>query len=146
MKFRIKVRDERGKEWWEDYDKSDVHDLQSAESKGRELVQYFNDTLRPYEVPRSFLFAELTSNGDAGVLNSAHESHEWDKTNLVTVLERGRMYDTAVCTKCGITAKRFGVGDHYRDPQYKAKAFQHCDTARELLARRALKTRREGKK
>lgn len=141
MKFRIRVRDERGHEWWEDYNKSDVHDLSSAETKGRELVQYFNDTLRPYEVPRMFLLAELTANSDAPVLNDAHESHEWEKTNLTTVLKGGRMYDTAACKKCGITSKRFGVGGYTIDPKYNAKAFQYCDTSRELLANRATKLR-----
>jgi hypothetical protein len=138
MKFRIKVKDDRN-QWWEDYDKPDVNDLPSAEIKGRELVQYFNDTIRPYETPRTFLLAELTSNGnELGDTLPTHESHEWEKSNLVTIRERGRYYDTAKCSKCGITAKRFGLGDHVIDGKYRAKAFKYCDTAQELLAKRSL--------
>ena len=46
-----------------------------------------------------------------GKIQLANRLHKWEKTNLVT-LKKGRLnFDTHKCTKCGITAKRFGVND-----------------------------------
>lgn len=134
--FRILVKDSRI-DWWESYNKPEVTDQASAEEEGRALVEYFNSTLRPGELKRTFIAAELSVNGDA------HEKHKWEKTNLYTVMERGRGFDTAQCKKCGVNAKRFGVGGYVLDGQFKAKAFRHCDTARALLGKRAAKKRAE---
>lgn len=57
------------------------------------------------------------------------QSHDWEKTNLVTIQGRGGLYDTAKCRRCGITAKRFGVSDHTIDPKFRAKVYGRCDTA-----------------
>lgn len=127
--FEVKVKDARA-EWTEKYNKPEVVDQATAESFGRNVVQYYNDTLRPGERPRTFLSAALTNNGDV------HESHEWEKTNAFTIAERGRTFDTARCVKCGVTAKRFGVGAPRLDSQFRAQAFRYCDTARALLAKR----------
>lgn len=132
MEFKILVKDSRS-EWWEPYNKPEVVDLESAEEAGRGIVEYFNGSLRPGERPRTFIRAEMSNNGDA------REPHEWEKTNLYTIMERGRSFDTARCKKCGVTAKRFGVGEPRLDSAFKAQVFRHCDTARTLLAKRAAK-------
>lgn len=130
MQFKIQVKpNNRDDSWWEDCNKPEVTDQASAEKAGRALVKYFNDTLRPGESPRSFLAAELTE-------NNVRELHEWTKSSLTTVFERGRMFDRMRCDKCGITAKRFGMSSIVIDPTYRARAFQNCDTARALLAKR----------
>lgn len=137
MRFTIRVRNDKdGREWEEQYNKNEVRDQASAEKKGRQLVQYFNDTLRPHESPRTFLSATI---GEGNALLA----HDWYKTNLTTIVERGRVYDTAECSRCGITAKRFGLGDPLRDSQYRAKAFASCDTAQALLAKREAKRKGE---
>ena len=133
--FEIRVKDSRA-EWREKFNKPEVVDQATAESVGRGLVQYYNDTLRPGERPRTFLGASLTSTGEV------RESHEWEKTNSFTIMERGRPFDTAQCVKCGVTAKRFGLGEPTLDPQFRAQAFRYCDTARALLAKRAVKAKR----
>lgn len=135
MQFTIKVRNDRdGREWNEEYNKPEVCNQATAEKKGRELVAYFNDTLRPHESSRTFLFATF---GDG----SALQSHDWQKSNLVTIMgKRGSSHDTAKCSRCGITGKRFGLGnDVVRDSKFKAKGYASCDTAQVLLARRAHK-------
>ena len=135
MEFKIHVKDFRA-DWWESYNKSEVVDQASAEDVGRRMVQYYNDTLKPGERKRTFLESQLTTN------SGVHESHEWEKTNLYTVMERGRNFDTAECKKCGVTAKRYGLGEPRLDSQFRAQAFRYCDTARAMLAKRAAKAGR----
>lgn len=133
MQFTIRVRnDKTGSEWNEEYNKPEVHDQASADAKGRELVDYYNSTLRPHESSRTLVSVTFGA-------GNASQQHDWHKTNLVTVMERGRSYDTAECSRCGITGKRFGLGDVKRDPQYKAKGYGSCDSAKVLLAKRKAK-------
>lgn len=130
MKFKMRVHNNKdGKEWDEEYNKPDAIDQASAEAVAQKLIDYFNSTLRPYESPRTLVSVTL---GDG----NASLPHEWHKTNLTTIMERGRQFDTAACSTCGITGKRYGLGDVTRDPEYKAKGYSSCDTAQVLLARR----------
>lgn len=43
--------------------------------------------------------------------------HKWEKTNLVTLMGKGGMYDTARCINCGATSKRFGLSKHTVDKE-----------------------------
>lgn len=134
MKFRARIKDARGSTWWEDFNDSEVTDEQTAQAASRSIVTRFNETLRPGELQRTLLAVSI---GDGG----AHEAHRFSKTNLVTIMERGRLYDALRCSRCGVTGKRFGVEGIRRDFQYKARAFEFCDTARTLLAKRAMKAK-----
>ena len=91
---------------------------EDPERWARELVQHFNDTLRPGEKPRVILGVEIR-NVTEDVAEKTKLEHVWEKTNLVTIEKRGQMYDTARCTRCGATSKRFGVGRHQLDPRFK---------------------------
>ena len=37
-------------------------------------------------------------------------THQWEKTNLVTLEQRGRFYDMYKCTLCGMTARSDRLG------------------------------------
>lgn len=92
----------------------------NPEQWGRALVKKFNDTLQPGERPRDVLgvrVVELTADEAAKV----PIAHDWEKTNAVTIYKRGQLYDTAKCRRCGVTAKRFGVGRHVVDPKWKKR-------------------------
>lgn len=133
MQFRMQVKpSDQETAWWEDYDKPEAVDQASAEIQAQKIVDYFNSTLRPYESPRTLLAVILGANDTS----KSFKAHEWEKTNLVTVHERGRYFDRLVCPKCGITAKRFGITSIVIDPQYKARVYRDCDTAREWLTKR----------
>lgn len=134
MEFKIHVKDSRA-DWWESFNKSEVVDQETAEEWARKTIARFNDTLRPGERPRELLETQLTTTGEV------RESHEWEKTNTMTIMERGRQYDTARCKKCGVTGKRHGLGEPRLDSEFRAQAFRFCDTARALLAKRASRKR-----
>ena len=129
-KFKIKITD--GRSTWEE-----PCDVETSDPRGwaEQTIGNFNKYLRPQELRRELLGIEIVGKSEA---------HAWDKTNLSTIIDRGRMYDTARFTKCGITAKRFGLGGYTRDPMYKAKKYEKCgehgtarvERARELENRR----------
>ena len=104
--------------WVETYDKP----CSDPTAWARETIDRFNATLKPYEKAREVVRAERL--GDSPV------AHHWMKTNLVTIAQRERMYDTYKCIGCGITGKRYGLSEMVAlDEEYKAKVYQHCDTA-----------------
>lgn len=89
-----------------------------------DMIDRFNNTLRPKESAREIL--EVWEE-DFGTDVTPNIPHEWEKTNLVTQSNRGRMYDTYKCTRCGITGKRFGLSEIVtRDSKYNANKYNFC--------------------
>ncbi len=69
------------------------------------------------------------------------ESHSWEKTNLATIIQGGRVYDKMKCTVCGITGKRHGVEQSInRDSKFKPKVYDDCALAVAHLAKRRFKS------
>jgi len=85
------------------------------------VVNRYNATLRPYEIPRVLLCSEVIGEST---------KHEWEKTNLVTIMNKSGVgsYDTMRCIKCGITGKRHGLGQRgvERDIQYSGDRYKEC--------------------
>lgn len=97
--------------WSEPYQKR----CRNVEEEARKILDYFNSTLHPKETAREIVRVEEDV-GDAAL------KHNWVKTNLVTLPgKRGGMsYDTARCTDCGATSKRYGIGGDYTlDKKFK---------------------------
>ncbi len=137
MKFRIIVKDE-GSEWHEDYDVPGVETIEDAQKWAENTIARFNSGLRPYETAREVVRVEETS-GEAKISNIKSE-HQWHKTNLVTIAGKYfGSHDTAKCENCGITGKRFGVGDVKLDREFSAKGYASCAQAIILLERRRKK-------
>jgi hypothetical protein len=86
--------------WSEDYNE----DVDDPQAWAEETLSRFNATLRKGERPRVLLRVEVKPNNKL-------LRHEWHKTNLVTIIKGRDVYDTYQCERCGMTAKRFGVGD-----------------------------------
>lgn len=86
-----------------------------------EVIDFFNRTLRPGEVPRvlvNVLEVEKT------LLPNVHH---WEKQNLITIIKGGRNYDVVKCRACGATAKRFGLGYHIEiDRKFSGFKFNPC--------------------
>lgn len=102
--------------WREQYDCSD-----DPQKWAKELIDRFNATLQPMEKPRELVGVE--------VLDEAIGSgkHVWRKENLMTIVRGSRSYDKMRCEKCGITGKRFGLGQGViRDRKYQAKKYEKC--------------------
>lgn len=111
--------------WQESYDKPEIKDQSSAEAFGRDVVDYWNSTLRRGEKARRYVRAEFI--GGDEVLETV--DHEWDKVNLMTIPSRGRvpMHDKYRCEVCGITAKRSGVEwPPTRDSKFAAEKYKSC--------------------
>lgn len=134
MKFKLKCKnigDPDEKSWWEEYDKptSDPHQW------AKEIVQYFNDTLRPKEKPRELLEVIVDSEE-----NDNH--HKWNKlTSEMTVYDnREKTYfDGYKCSVCGLYARKYGLnGDIqlYPPSKFKATYWQNCRKAKEKLSKR----------
>ena len=119
MKFMMRVKDDRS-EWWEDFDKEDAIDQQSAEKSGRKIIEYYNATLRHNDLPRTILEVQMGGNGK--------RTHDWQKTNLVTVRGRGgSYYDTLRCRACGCEARRYGLSNVHRIGKWKAAKWDICN-------------------
>ena len=116
MKFKISVKKVgRSEVWTEDYNRPHISTLLQADDFGYMLIQNFNRTLKPYESAREYVGVEEAPESEATV------PHEWHKTNLVTIIKGQQAYDTAICLRCNITAKRFGLGGYTIDPKFKKR-------------------------
>lgn len=123
MKFNIHVayRDEPGEPWIEDYNRPDIKTEDQAREWAARTIEWFNSTLRPGERARKVTGVSFED-------NKAVRSHEWHKTNLVTLHNGRNLYDTLICLVCGVTAKRHGLDRIVLDPKYR-KNFKYatCD-------------------
>lgn len=137
MKYIMEVTDDRHeKPWTEDENDSEVNNDAEAFAAAQLMIDNFNAGLRPGERARTLLSAVVVSDDES----NAHESHDWHKTNAMTVSGRAGTYDTMRCERCFITGKRHGISEVVkRDADYKAKAFEKCDTARAQLEKRRKK-------
>lgn len=43
--------------------------------------------------------------------NIPYSQHEWEKQNLVTIVNKGKVYDLVKCKKCGLVGKRHGFNE-----------------------------------
>lgn len=121
-------KDGTGKPWTEDY----IRDIPDNEVSawGKVLIANFNETLRPGEKTRRFIKAEIIG-------ETANPKHRWSKTSLTTQNFRGRHADLMKCEVCGITGKRFTLGEFVKiDSAFKARAFIRCDTAVEFIRKK----------
>lgn len=117
MKFRAKIRIKGTGCWhWETFEENTDDPRQYI----LDLMEQFNAGLKPEERAREY-------GGMIRILDRARE-HDWEKTNLVTILKRGRMYDAYRCRNCPVTSKRYGIGGHFvRDGKYKGEKYERCD-------------------
>jgi len=132
MKFRIKVNDIDGvasDARWETYDK----DITDPKKWAIETLRKFNATLKPYEKARRLLEVEILE-------RYSKTKHNWEKTNLVTIMKAAGGYDTYKCRQCGITGKRHGLQRITIDSRWKAEVYQNCNTAVEFINKRSRNT------
>jgi len=101
------------KAWSEDYNQL----VDDPRAWCLETLETFNATLRHGEQPREFVRVEIKA-------NDVPLRHQWHKTNLVTIMKGRDNYDTYRCELCGITAKRYGVGDIV--PDKKKDFYKSC--------------------
>lgn len=99
------INDSDDKSWSEDYNEV-VEDDMTAEQHGRNIIDFFNRTLRPFELERVFVSAIETDNSSNNSNVKAAFKHHWSKKSLVT--QKGG-FDIHECTNCGATGKRFGL-------------------------------------
>lgn len=96
----------------------------------RDIIKWFNDTLRPHETKRVFVRCEII-----GEVPPAE--HKWFKvtamTQATTGQRHGQFYDAMKCERCGVTGKRFGLGTYVKlDSKWRRKAYRRCDTAKAM--------------
>lgn len=103
-------------ECWED---AITNDNETPEQCAERIVKHFNDTLRPGEKRRKVI--KVRENEDAKVFLK----HEWEKTNLFTIIKGRRQYDLYKCKRCGATGKRFTL-DHDILIDYKNRGKLIC--------------------
>ena len=94
----------------------------------KDLLDWFNRTLRPHERKRVFVRCEIV-----GEVPPAE--HRWVKHSAMTKVmsggpRHGQIYDAMECERCGVTGKRYGLGPAVKlDHKFKATAFKRCDTS-----------------
>ena len=134
MRIKIKVRDVGGDSfWWEEHDTRG----EDPDEFVQKLMDFFNSTLHPGQSRRETLIWE-SSEGEA---IAGKVSHQWTKTSLVT--EVGG-FDKMRCETCGITGKRYGLGqfDPVRDKKFKHVRFEDCRLSQEYLKKAAERAQR----
>lgn len=110
MQIRM-LTSEEGREFEETVTVPDGWPTEEAEK----VIANYNASLRPKEKPRKLvkvLWAKVVPD----------TAHRWVKSNLVTINKGGRMYDTALCERCGATSKRYGfAGTYVLDKKHQKK-------------------------
>jgi hypothetical protein len=139
MKFEMFVAhsDGKGETWVESYDQPYLETEAEVRNWAHRTIERFNATLRPGEKPRDLL--EVT------ISDEPSDNHSWEKTNLVTISDKDGLYDTAQCTVCGITARRYGLGGYTRDTKFRAGVFDSCARSKVFLEKRRIKRERSVK-
>ena len=98
------------------------------EEWSKDIIAWFNSTLRPHEQERVFVRCEVV-----GEVPPAE--HRWSKVTAMTKTmvggpRHGAMYDTMKCERCGVTGKRYSLGSFVKiDSKWRKAAFERCDTA-----------------
>jgi len=116
MQFKIKVKNSDGTIHWEKYDKPELHTEAQVQQWAVDTIRRFNADLRPGELRREII--RVWTFGDS-------QEHTWDKLSLVT--EPGG-FDRMQCRKCGITGKRYGLGQSgvQLDKEFQKKRYIKC--------------------
>lgn len=110
----------------EEYEFNDCN-VPDPEKWAKETLNKFNATLHAGELARIFVGIQILE-------RNTRPDHNWEKTNLVTIISKGKSYDAAKCKVCGITSKRFGIGGGYvRDPKFADSLYSRCDAALQKL-------------
>ena len=127
MKFKLKIceTNEHGEKncWFENYDEP----IKNPEEWGKEIIERFNSTLKPYEKAREYAGFEIID-------VNQNEKHQWQKTNLTTLKDSYGFLDKYVCYECGITGKRRGLTSNVkRDHQFRGVVYTRCDTAKKHM-------------
>ncbi len=148
MKFVLMWKQKGGKSVFEEeYEKSRTELLRGISTDGsklspkrlvdfwsRSIIKWFNETEpNPKAIPRQYVSSRLIDEAPAGA------AHDWEKTNLVTIMSGTGFYDTYKCRVCGVTATRYGTGERFTlDKKYaKTAVYVRCDTAAAHLAKKA---------
>lgn len=122
----LTIRNAKGLEHEERYKEGDGSRTFTSQDKDLEvwakgIVQYFNDTLRPHESPRTLVGVRIEH------VEDSPRQHLWIKTSLTTQQSYLGLYDVMRCEGCSITGKRFGLGPFVkRDSVYRAKKYSVC--------------------
>lgn len=139
-KITIHCHDKAGN-WTEEYVEGEHGSFPQGHATpkqwARDMIAHFNATLRPGDAERVLDYVDVeTFDGVQKI------PHDWEKTNLVTISDRNGIYDTAKCRACGITSKRFGVGEHTRDKAFAGAEYETCNGAKAALAAKGKKKKR----
>ena len=85
------------------------------------VIDDFNSFIYPGQRRRELIAA-------IPLKDNLKKTHSWEKSNLVTQIKGGSIYDSYKCEKCGITGKRFGFcGSVILDSKYKADKYKFCN-------------------
>lgn len=124
MYIEATIADDRGehKEWYVCSDNTPDYAIWDLLD---EIVERFNNTLYPNELPRHLVDIWEVDDIDKIVVTPLLK-HKWRKTNLITIQKGGRMYDECKCEVCGITGRRYGLGDVTPDKKYQKPQYYSC--------------------
>lgn len=104
------------------------------EKWSKDILAWFNSTLRPHETKREFVRCEII-----GEVPPAE--HKWFKVTAMTKVmvgsqRHGSVYDAMQCQRCGVTGKRFGVSEYVKlDSKWRKPVFKRCDTTMKALGK-----------
>lgn len=105
--------------WTEDY----TIDHNDPNEWANEIIDRFNRTRKPGEKTRELIGVTIL-NPDG----TPKREHNWEKSNLATIVRANQNYDTVKCTNCGVTGKRFGLSSAIKiDSKYRAKKYEFCN-------------------
>jgi hypothetical protein len=129
--MKMTVKNAKGKTWIEDY----TEIIDDPEKFCRDMIDFFNRTLRPGESRRYFVKVEVVG-------EVAPPEHRWMKLTAMTQQRGdGTPFDQMKCERCGITGKRYGIQGHVsRDSKFRARVYARCDSTIEHLRKKGATT------
>ena len=124
MILLLTIQSGSGASWVEKY----TTDTDNPVKWARDLVANFNATRTETEFTRKLIRLQIVRGSENVV-----EKHDWEKSCLVTICRGGTSYDTMRCKRCGVTGKRYGLGQNgvILDSKWRHPDYRRCDTARQ---------------
>lgn len=110
---------------------------EEAAAIAEEVIQNFNDSLRPFETKRTLVSSQILN------LTTQPICHRWEKTSVVVAQDHIGIHETYICNLCGNTGKEYqmngpivmdGQEDAENDDETDAEKIERLEADNKMMS------------